>query len=297
MLLRQMKYFVAVVESNGFTAAAERCYISQSAISQQISALENELGVSLLSRDGRKISLTPAGEYFYRRSKAIISDAEEVKAETIRIGSDSELRLSIGYLAGYDGNELQNAVINFSRVYPEVIVSVFRGTHEDLYEALLNGKADLLLSDQRRAFSPEAEDLVLKRSPTYIDIAAASPIAAHGDFVTTDRICDMPCIIMATKGTEQIERDFYEKYLRIGKQFLFAASMDEARLMAMSGRGYVAVESVQKTTSPPLKRIEVRRPDGSTIERVYCAFWYKQHTNYYIEEFANLLRASYSAEQ
>ena len=59
MLLRQMKYFVAVVESNGFTAAAERCYVSQSAISQQISALENELGVSLISRDGRKFLLLP----------------------------------------------------------------------------------------------------------------------------------------------------------------------------------------------------------------------------------------------
>ena len=147
MLLRQMKYFVAVVECNGFTAAAERCYISQSAISQQISSLEGELGVSLLKRDGRKISVTSAGEYFYRRSKAIIAETDEVRAETIRIGSDSELRLSIGYLAGYCGVELQNAVVDFSGIYPEVIISVFRGTHEDLYDALLNGKADLVLSD------------------------------------------------------------------------------------------------------------------------------------------------------
>lgn len=296
MLLRQMKYFVAVVECNSFTAAAEQCYISQSAISQQISSLEAELGVALLVREGRKIAVTPAGEYFYRRSKAILADADEARAETIRIGSDKELRLSIGYLSGYDGSELQNAIVEFSRIYPEVIVSVFRGTHEDLYDALLSGKADLVLSDQRRAFSPEAENLILSRAPSYVDIAAANPVAARGDVVAVNQIESIPCIIVATKGNENIERDFYEKYLHIGKQFLFAASLDEARLMAMSGRGYIAVESVQKTAQTPLKRLEVRRADGSIIERVYCAFWYKKRTNYYIEEFAGLLRKQYAGE-
>lgn len=51
MLLRQIKYFVAIVECNSFTEAAEECYISQSAISQQMNALESELGVKLTKRD------------------------------------------------------------------------------------------------------------------------------------------------------------------------------------------------------------------------------------------------------
>ena len=62
MLYRQMQYFVAVVECDSFTEAAERCYISQSAISQQIRALEQFLGVTLISRGNRRFSLTPAGE-------------------------------------------------------------------------------------------------------------------------------------------------------------------------------------------------------------------------------------------
>lgn len=65
MLFRQMKYFVAIVDCGSFTEAAERCYVSQSAISQQMSALEAELGVKLFERDGRKFRLTPAGDYFY----------------------------------------------------------------------------------------------------------------------------------------------------------------------------------------------------------------------------------------
>ena len=53
LLLRQMRYFVAVADCRSFTEAAEQCYISQSAISQQIQALEQELGVALLCRQGR----------------------------------------------------------------------------------------------------------------------------------------------------------------------------------------------------------------------------------------------------
>ena len=66
-----MKYFVAVVECHSFTEAAEQCYISQSAISQQIRTLEKELGVELLHRENRRFSLTPAGEYFYNQSKGL----------------------------------------------------------------------------------------------------------------------------------------------------------------------------------------------------------------------------------
>ncbi|MDE7305876.1 MAG: LysR family transcriptional regulator, partial [Clostridia bacterium] len=177
MLLRQIEYFVTIVDCNSFTQAAEKCFISQSAISQQINALEAELNVKLTKRDGRKFTLTSAGEYFYQRGKAILQDVEILKSETTRKGSDDELRLNIGYLASYDGAELPHTIIEFSKTYPEVTVTVFKGTHEDLYYALKNGKADIVLNDQRRAFSDEYENYILNQSPAYIDFAANHSIA------------------------------------------------------------------------------------------------------------------------
>ena len=88
MLFRQMKYFIAVVECNSFTEAAEQCYISQSAISQQIRSLEKELGVELIHRENRRFTLTPAGEYFYEQSKGILNEVEDIRRETFRIGKD-----------------------------------------------------------------------------------------------------------------------------------------------------------------------------------------------------------------
>lgn len=58
MLLKQMKYFVSIVENNSFTEAAEKCFVSQSAISQQIKSLEMELGVELILRGNRSFTLT-----------------------------------------------------------------------------------------------------------------------------------------------------------------------------------------------------------------------------------------------
>lgn len=71
-MLKQIKYFMAVVECNSFTQAAEQCFISQSAISQQINALEEDLGVKLIKREKRKFTVTPAGEYLYQNGAALL---------------------------------------------------------------------------------------------------------------------------------------------------------------------------------------------------------------------------------
>lgn len=293
MLLRQMKYFVTIVDCNSFTEAAEQCYISQSAISQQMSALENELGVKLFERDGRKFKLTAAGEYFYGKSKALLASADEICKETKRIGPDSELKLDIGYLSSYYGYELQNAVVEFSRIYPEVVVRIFKGSHEELFRALKDGQANIVMSDQRRAFSDEYENYILAQGPAYVDVSQNSPLAQK-EYLTTDEVSSTPCILVAEREEEENERRFYEDTLGIGREYLFAASRDEARLMAMGGRGYMLVESVRDTTEPPLVRREVRRADGSAIVRTYCAFWQKKRTNYYIEEFADILRKQFT---
>ena len=87
MLFKQIEYLQAVVECGNFYEAAEKCHVSQSAISQQIKKLEDELGVQLLSRHNRTFSLTDAGEHFYKKSLVIRSDMERLIRETKRINA------------------------------------------------------------------------------------------------------------------------------------------------------------------------------------------------------------------
>ena len=154
-MLKQLKYFQAVVRCNSFTEAAEECHISQSAISQQIQALENELGVRLLHRENRKFTITPAGEHFYKKSLILTADFERLCRETARIANKEDARLRVGYLKCYGGQELQLAVAAFSEKCPDVAIEMVGGNHEDLYDLLRFGGADLVLNDQRRAFSDQ----------------------------------------------------------------------------------------------------------------------------------------------
>lgn len=198
MLLRQMKYFAAVVECNSFTEAAEQMYISQSAISQQIQSLEKELGVKLIQRENRTFSLTPAGEYFYRQTMGILENVENLRRETIRLGQDNELRLRIGYLRCYSGQELHQAVAKFSELYPEVSIDIVNGTHEELYDLLRYGGVDLVLNDQRRAFSDDYMNYQLLQCDCYVEVSGRNKLGSL-ERVTLDDLKNTPCILEKRK--------------------------------------------------------------------------------------------------
>lgn len=285
-----MKYFVAVVECNSFTEAARQCYISQSAVSQQIRALEEELGVELIHRENRRFSLTPAGEYFYNQSKGLLSEVEDIRRETIRIGQDAELQLRIGYLRCYSGQELHQAVAEFSRIYPEVAISIVNGTHEELYDLLRFGGVDLILNDQRRAFSDQYANYQLLRCGCYAEISARNPISSQ-ESVELEELKHISCILISSREQQNTEEDNFKNTLGFGGRFLFAENLEEGRLMVAGGRGFLPVESVG-TLPPPsaaIRRLPIMQ-NGQQLQKNYCLFWIKEHSNYYIEEFAQMLR-------
>ena len=186
MLLRQIEYLQAVIENGNFYIAAEQCNVSQSAISQQIKKLEDELGVKLLERHNRTFSLTPAGEHFYKKSLVITADVRQMIRETKRIADKNNAVLRIGYYKGYHGNELSEAVTIFSEKYPTVDVQIMVGSHEELYHAMENGAIDLALSDQRRAFSDAYNNKILTESKIYIEMSAKNPLSKLSSLEASD---------------------------------------------------------------------------------------------------------------
>ncbi|OUP49631.1 LysR family transcriptional regulator [Lachnoclostridium sp. An181] len=288
-----MKYFQAVVRCQSFTEAAEECFISQSAMSQQIQALEHELGVKLLNRENRKISLTPAGEYFYRKSMVLLADFERLCNETVRIANKDRAELRIGYLKCYSGQEFRLAVAEFSEKYPDVSVQIINGTHEELYEALRDGGVDLILSDQRRAFSDEYTNFILATSECYIEIAARNPIASL-ECVEIDDLKNIPCILVASPEQQETEQRYYREIVGIQGDFQFAENLEDARLLVIGGNGFMPVEGGKNEPSfaPALSRLLLTRR-GNPIKRTYCAFWKADNSGYYIEDFADMLKSRF----
>lgn len=290
MLLKQLKYFVVVVECNSFTKAAELCFISQSAISQQIKALENELGVDLMIRKNRQFTLTSAGEYFYRHGRQLVEEFEQVMQETKRRGEDDELALRIGYLRGQGIQELQQAIAKFSSTYPEVSLSIVTGTHEELYEMLKDESVDLIISDQRRAFNHDYYNYELVYSDCYVEISSLHPLSTK-EYVTLEDLKRVSCILISTKEQQQNEKEYYQHTLGFSNQFLFADTLEEGRLLVVSNRGFLLIEAIGRlpAASNGIHRIPLYHKQ-KPLQRKYCAFWHKERTNYYIEEFVDVIR-------
>ena len=294
MLLRQIEFFQSVVRNNNFTLAAEEHHISQSAISQQIKALEDELGVELLVRKNRRFTLTEAGEHFYKRSLVITADLEQLCRETVRLGQKDAAALSVGFLVSYDGDEFTRAIAAFSEQYPAVALSATSGNHEDLYDALRFGKADLVLNDQRRAFSDEYENHILAESILHVEMATHNPLSQLLEVEIAD-LRHLPCILVASKEQQEEERRYYRDVVGFKGEFLFAETMQEARVMAVSNRGVLPVEGRRNDSfyGATLKRIPLLR-GGNPVRRIYCAFWKKDNDNEYIEPFARLLKDQFT---
>ena len=296
MLLRQMKYFAAVIDCGSFTEAAEQCYISQSAISQQIQSLEKELGVELIRRGNRRFTITPTGQYFYTHCKAILEQVDDLVRETKRLGTDQELQLRIGYLRCYSGLELYQAIEEFSKIYPEVTIHIVNGTHEELYDLLRFGGVDLILSDQRRAFSDTYINFELMKCGCYAELSVNNPLSKQKS-VQIEELRRTSCILITSREQQHAEQEYYQNTLGFGGSYLFADNVEEGRLLVLSNRGFLPIESVG--TLPPerasIRRLPVCR-EGRQITRNYCAFWRKDQATHYIEEFADILRKLMAGE-
>lgn len=295
-MLDRVRYFQAIVKYHSFTEAAEECHISQSAISQQIASLENELGVKLLNREKRKFSLTPAGQYFYNRTLGLVDDYDHIVKETERIAANDHGLLRIGCILTYGGEELQLAIAEFNRKYPDVEIRIETGTHEELYNYLRLEGIDILLSDQRRKFNQTAVNCVLKEHNVMIEIAKTDPLSQK-EHLDADDLKNHTVIVVTSDSQKDDEIEYYKQVYGFKGDFITAHSIKDARLMVVSKRGVLPVDGnpIMSHFSATIARVPYYY-GGAPLDRNLCVFWKKDNSGYYIEEFADILKAKFKEE-
>ncbi|MCW2855130.1 MAG: LysR family transcriptional regulator [Marmoricola sp.] len=144
MTLRQLEYFVAVVDEGSFTAAAALLHVTQPGLSHQIQALERELGGPLLERLPRKVRLTPAGRTALPHARASLAHAERATSAARRASGVDAGELHVGTLFSISVGVLPKALRAWRQAYPDVQVRLveFRRT-QDLIATMEAGMADL----------------------------------------------------------------------------------------------------------------------------------------------------------
>ncbi len=138
-----MRYFVAIAEEGNFSRAARRLHVSQPPLSTQIKGLEEELGVKLLERTNRGVSLTAAGSVFFEEARAVLARLEHARSEAKRAERGDIGVLSIGFVSIADYGILPPALKDFRGRFPLVEVHLHELTTDAQIRELRAGRLDL----------------------------------------------------------------------------------------------------------------------------------------------------------
>ena len=144
MDLYQVRYFLTIAETGTFSRAAERLYLSQPSLSTGIKKLEQELGVTLFERGGRRTVLTAAGRSFMEKATVIMEQYQAALNELKRFNDDLTLRL--GVVSTMKVSVLATLVSAFQQQCPHITIEIHDGNLQTLTEALEQGSIDAAIT-------------------------------------------------------------------------------------------------------------------------------------------------------
>ena len=257
MHLNQLRYFVSVASYRSFTKAADCHYITQTAITQQIKALEDSLGLQLINRQKRPIELTPAGNVFYQEAKAILARVDEAVVRTQEASSGAVGIIRIGYEKGYERSDLSDRLRAFHRAYPNILFTCVREDTDRLAEKLLTNELDVIFawdSTNLRSNDDIAYRLDM-RSRLCVALYAGHPFASRKSLRRED-LRDETILYMSPSGSGDSFGDAYymQLYEKAGfKPKILIKSNDIESLLIMvaaeEGVAILPAYSVAKLTN------------------------------------------------
>lgn len=196
MDIRQLRYFIAIVEERKISAAAKRLHISQPPLSQQLKAMEDELGSKLVERSGKLLEITDSGKALYKYALQMTQLLEEAKADVKEIGNGVKGVLSIGSNT-LSSVELPRLLHQFKQMYPNVSYKIQQNESSHLCELVKNRILELALI----RLPLELDDFAvihLKTEPFYLITSdKQQPFAQE---VTLSDIQSYPLILPSTEG-------------------------------------------------------------------------------------------------
>ena len=146
MNLEQLQYFVTIADTKSFSETAVVQNISQSSVSKQIRALENEFGFVLFDRDNRNVELSQSGELLYPAAKRMITDMEELLHTAGEIRSEQDWNIEIVGLPTMSRYNFVQALENCQRDYPQMKFCLREREEPELAAALAQGACDIAVT-------------------------------------------------------------------------------------------------------------------------------------------------------
>jgi LysR family transcriptional regulator, nitrogen assimilation regulatory protein len=268
MEIRQLRYFVRIVDLGSFSRAAQELYVAQPALSKQIRMLEEELGSSLLHRSVRGVEATSSGLVFYRHAQSVLRQLERVAGEIAEAHGNPRGQVTIGIPQSPAQLLAAPLVQAVHQRFPGVQLRIREGVSGTLEEQLLNARLDMSL-----LFDRDSRPARLHSTPLLTEsLVLVTPGASRRPAASaTATLKEAARHAMVLPGPENTTRQIIEAaFARAGLRLQLLAEADAVSTMkaiVRSGLGATIVSSSALAGADGLEGLAARRIVSPGLER------------------------------
>lgn len=259
MELRHLRTLEAIARHGSFTRAAEELHLAQSALSQQVRRLEAELGVEVLRRTSRTVTVTQAGEVVLDYARRVLSEVDGLQSELQQITGVLSGRVAIGGMWSTGNFHLPRVFGTFHARHPGVEIHMIEDTADRMLDMLRTDELDLAFAsvDPDR-LGDEFAATVLFQEQLLVAVAPDHPLAER-DHVTFDELADQTLI--AYRDGSELRRRFEWAMAEAGKtprNAFFCTEMAAVRALTSHGLGVSMMpQSIVAEEGPPIVGIPI----------------------------------------
>ncbi len=291
MTFNQITYFITVAESLNITEASKSLFLTQPALSRQISSMEDELGTQLFIRGSKQLKLTPGGVLLRNRFREIMVEYHQAVADakTANLGYTGDLK--IGFFDIYDISEIfPDVIAAFSETYPQIHLTLERHTLDELPQKLYDGSLDLILTYNFSLYDqPQLVTTTVQKFDSCILLSKSHPLAGKSSIALTDLAGETFAQLRASvceEGTRYIHSLFQKSNMH--PQFIWADKVEDILLWIQTNKA-VSITTNRTTEhqnpSVIVLPIDMDEAKGHNITMA----WHKTNYNPAISIFMELL--------
>lgn len=233
----RLAYFLAVVRDGSFSAAARTMYVSQTAISQQIAALEKELGCVLFRRTATGAFLTEHGTEFLPFAEQVMHIELEMKDTFANTRKQSVVH--IGYNGPLEKELMVEAYLKIHDKFPNLVIEPMYMSLAAMPDALYRGQCDAIITLDGEVKQQGIYQELIRDVPMVAAVSKVSPLAAK-EIISIEEMTQYPIVLLAPDQSKSIQSEIHEWALRLGfpeEGIIYADSTDLQLLMVSLNLG------------------------------------------------------------
>ena len=286
MNLNQLEYFVSAAENLNFTKAANQCFISQTAMTQQIKSLEKTVGVPLFVRDNHHVELTPAGKVYLKEARAILERSDEALRLARLVTDGTHGEINVGYISGFGSSDAPAVLNSFHSAYPNIKMNISRDTMSGLVDSLNRGECDVAFTvalppDQARHVNHK----YIRSYPLMAVLDAGHPLSNKASLKYSDLV-DENFIIMqpSARARDEMEETvlIYKRGGFVPNIVAFEREPETILLMISLGMGIALLPEYivrHHHKNPGLKIVPIEKNDGTSETLDFEIAWSQKNSN------------------